>query len=47
MPEEIESVVKDYRLLQYDLLLGEQFTFPARPAQAADVNRGTASRPPG
>jgi hypothetical protein len=46
MPEEIESVVKDYRLLQYDLLLGEQFTFPARPAKAADVNRGTASRPP-
>ena len=32
IPKEIMPVVEDYRLLQYDLLLGEQFTIPARPA---------------
>jgi hypothetical protein len=47
IPDEIVPLVQDYRLLQYDLLLGEQFTIPARTeAASAEVSRGTATRPP-
>jgi hypothetical protein len=46
LPDEIRPVVDDYRLLQYDLLLGDQFTLPAWPAERTGASRGTASPPP-
>jgi arylsulfatase A-like enzyme len=47
VPEAVRPVVEDYRLLQYDVLLGEQYSLPRGPAApAASPSRGTASRPP-